>query len=666
MNEKIKKINRHELAVATIILFLFGLGLALGAPARYLAPAEMGIALLLWVIFRNTERRRNKELVQYIESVTYQSEAAQNNTMMNFPLPMVVYLLDSNRIVWGNQEFFSICGRKKPAVNVAITDLVPSYSGKWVTEGKKRCPGLVTLGARRYIVHGNMVRGKGEQGSTGSMGITYWMDVTDYDEIKQEYAASRPVVMLLVFDNYDEILRNATDRAKNDMQNLMEDKLAAWTDGKRGLLRRYGRDRYIFICERRYYDQLESAGFTILEDVRSLITSSGMHATLSIGTGCEGASLEENYNFASLSVDMALSRGGDQAVTRNRINFSFYGGSDSEVETRTQVKSRAMATALGSLMKESSSIYIMGHRYADMDTLGAAAGLCCIARKLGKKVRIVMDVENNACGSLLRELRAAREYSDIFVTGREALMAANSRSLLLVVDTNRAEQVESEALLQSVNRVAVIDHHRRASGYIVSAALTLSEQNASSACELVSELMRELVEPKDILSVESLALLAGIVMDTKHFSIRTGERTFEAAAFLRRTGAETDSVKRLLQSDYQATRSRCALIERAELYKEHICISVAEEPVNREIAAQAADELINVSGVEASVVLFPTEDGGVDISARSIGEINVQLLLERMGGGGNKAAAGAQLKNTTTDEVLKLLYEVLDSYLSEK
>ena len=665
MNKLMKKLGNSGSGVYIVCLFVFAAVTFLFFGEPYLAAAEALAAIILLVVGRIGRRQRQRELKQYIESVTYETEEARNSVMMNFPLPMVTFLLDSGRLVWGNQEFFTLCGRKKPTVDAYLTDLVPEYQGKWLLEGKKRCPELVEVNGRRYQVHGNIIRGQSGQQVSGSMGITYWVDVTDYDDIKREYAASRPVVILILMDNYDEIVKNASERVRTDLRNMVEDKLAQWLEGKRGLLRRYDRDRYMYICERRYYDQLVRTNFSIIDTVHSVVNSSGIHATISIGVGIEGASLEENFSFASMSVEMALSRGGDQAVIRDRMNFEFFGGRDSEVETRTKVKSRVVANALSSFIKDASTTYVMGHRYADMDALGAAVGVCCIARSYGKRVRIVMSDAPNACGAMIAELKKHKEYEDVFITPKEAMLQANSRSLLVVVDTNRPEQVEDEALLQTISRLVVIDHHRRAASYIENAALTFYEPYASSVCELMVELLEELDEQESIRPFEAEAMLSGIVTDTKNFTMRTGERTFDAAAFLRRVGADPVSVKRLLQNDYDSTVTRYSILERAQLYRDNICLAAVEQEVDRVVAAQAADEMLNISGIEASVVVYPTADG-VSMSARSIGSLNVQVLMEKLGGGGNKSAAAVQLRNITVDEGLEKLKTAIDEYLSEE
>ena len=663
MNKITKRLGDPGSRFYILCLYIFAAVTALIYHESYLALGEALAATALLLANMVLARRRRRELMQYIQSVTYETEAARDNAMTNFPLPMAAFFVDSDRLVWGNQEFFAICGRKEPSVDTLITELVPGFQGKWVLEGKSRCPGLVELDGRRYQVHGNLVRGQGEERVSGSMGVTYWVDVTEYDDIKKEYADSRPVVMLVLLDNYDELIKNVPERAGNDLRNQLEDQIVQWTDGMHGLLRRYDRDRYIFICEKRQFDTLKAGKFSVLDAVHKVVNTSGIHASVSIGAGLDGASLEENFNFAAMSVEMALSRGGDQAVIRNRMNFEFHGGRATEVETRTKVKSRVVANALGSFIKDASTTYVMGHSFADMDSLGAAVGICCVARAYGKRARIVLGSGPNACKSMLAELKKHKEYEDIFISPKDAMLQANARSLLVVVDTNRPEQVEDEALLQTIRHLVIIDHHRRGASYIENAALTFHEQYASSSCELVVELMQELVEQSDITRAEADALLAGIVTDTKNFTIRTGERTFEAAAFLRRMGADTIAVKRLLQSDMQNTVGRYAILEKSAIYRSNICLAVVDHEVDRVVAAQAADEMLNISDVEASVVLYPAGDG-VYLSARSIGSMNVQVLMEKLGGGGNQSAAAAQIKDVSVEDAENRLKAAIDEYLA--
>ena len=390
----------------------------------------------------------------------------------------------------------------------------------------------------------------------------------------------------------------------------------------------------------------------------------GLPASISIGLGVDAANFEEGYNFAALGIEMALSRGGDQAVIKDRFNFTFYGGRSKEADYRSKVRSRVTANSLMELIAQASHIFIMGHKNADLDAVGAAMGVACLCRKKGKKANIVLDLENNASRRLLQEVLQQPEYRDIFISGQDALLQCDNHSILIVVDTNRPDQVECKPLLEAISKVCVIDHHRRAADYINPVVVNLHETYASSASELVTELLQYAVESSDVLPIEAKAMLAGICLDTKFFNVRTGERTFEAAAALRRLGADTTEVKMLLQNDFQDTMAKYQIIKSARLYRQEIAIAALNSATNRVLAAQAADELLNISGITASVVMYPDGDT-VIISARSIGSANVQMILEPLGGGGNAATAGAQIKNSTVKEVLDRLVASIDKFYEE-
>lgn len=633
--------------------------------SRELAAAEAVVITGLMVFSVVRARKNRRELMQYIESVTYDAETAKNNTLLNFPLPMVVFKLNDDHIVWGNQVFFNLCGREKPVLGAKITSLIPDFTGKWLLEGKSQYPGLLAVGGRKYQVHGNIVRATEDSGSNDFMGITYWVDVTDYDDIRLEYHASRPVAALITLDNHDELVKNLTERQANDLRAAVDDKLIGWNEEARGYLKRFDQDRYLLVFEARALPAMIEDRFSILESVRTVVSPAGIHATLSIGVGYDGEGFAEDMSFASLGLEMALSRGGDQAVVKNRYNFEFYGGRGNEIETRTKVKARVTANALAELIADASQTFVMGHEFGDLDTVGAAAGVCCMARKLGRNAYIVIDPEKNAAKELIARLQEQPEYSQVFITPQDAILAADSRSLLVVVDTNRPEYVEDKNLLMACNRIAVIDHHRRAATYIQNATLTFHEPYASSAAELITELLQEVVDQSDILRAEAEALLAGMVLDTKSFTIRTGERTFEAAAFLRRAGADTTEVKKLLQRDLEHTVAKYAILQQARIYRDNIAVSVPEAPQDRIVAAQAADELLNITGVQASFVVYPAGDSSVSISARSIGDVNVQMILETMGGGGNRSVAAAQLPDTSLRDAVNMLFRSIDRFLDE-
>ena len=638
-------------AVATLLFKMY-----------YLAAAEGAVIIFLIIYSLLSRRRKEKQLAAYIESVTYDTENAKNNTLMNFPLPIAVFRLDDSRIIWGNDQFFAMCGATGTRLDASIADMVPQFSGKWLLEGKSQYPALLQVGGRKYQLHGNVIRSE-KPGDDGAVtGITYWVDVTEYDDVRVEYERSRPVPGIVVIDNLDELTRNQPDRVKNDLRDAVEDRLRQWCDGYNGILRRYDRDRYLVIFEKRDVDKMKQDKFRITEDMHQVENTNGIDASISIGLGEDAESLGEGLQFADMGIELALSRGGDQTVVKNRLSFEFYGGRGFEVEKRTKVKSRVMANTLAELVRDSSRVIVMGHRFADLDSVGAAVGVCCLARKCGVKVNVAIDLNNNAARLLLERMRREPEYKDVFISPAEAIARADGHALLVVVDTNRPEQIENSELLSGCNRVAVIDHHRVAATYIHNAALGFIEPYASSTCELITEILQEVAEQTDILRCEAEAMLAGIVLDTKSFSIRTGERTFDAAAYLRRCGVDTAEVKKLFQTDMQDTVARYKIMQSAALYK-NIAIAAPEEPQDRIVAAQAADELLNISGVDASVVAAPDGRGGVFASARSIGELNVQIIMEKLGGGGNRSAAAVQFTDMKLPDAVKKIYAAIDEYI---
>ncbi|MGN0980919.1 MAG: DHH family phosphoesterase [Candidatus Avoscillospira sp.] len=656
MNKKLSRLLEPGMGLYFVTLLLFAAA-AFAFRQYYLAGIEVLLTVLLFIYNRIASGRRKKALMTYIESTTASLGTAFKT---GSPFPMAVIKMSDSEIVWGNESFYQVSGLRDSFLHQKMEDVVPRFSTRWLAEGRTECPQDVEIQGRRYRVYGNLIRSEDEHASL-LLATLYLADMTEMFNVRDEYIRTRPIVTVILVDNYDELTNNLPDSAISSLDARINDRISDWCKDLGGLLRKYERNRYLLVFEAKDLGRLQENKFSILDEIRTITNPSGVAATVSLGIGKDGGSFEENFNFASLSIEMALSRGGDQAVIKDRYNFTFFGGRTKETERRTKVKARVIASSLTELVNQSSMVFVMGHRMADLDALGSAMGLVCICRKLGKTVRIVLDQENNAAKSLLQKLAELPEYDNLFVSGEDALLAADSRTLLIVVDTNRPDQVESKALLESVNRVAVIDHHRRAADYIEQVVLNLHEPFASSASELVSEILQYAVEPKDIQPMEAQALLAGIVLDTKKFSVRTGSRTFEAAAFLRRAGADTVDVMKLFQNDLDATVSRYQIVQAARLYRNEIAISALHYTATRTLAAQAADELLNIKGIMTSFVLFPDGDR-VIISARSIGEANVQVILEPLGGGGNAATAGAQIPGKTVMEVLKELVASIDKF----
>ena len=658
MNERIRKLVRTNTVAYILLLLLFAAVTAKISLA--LAIGEVAAALAVWYISHRRSKVVQQQLHQYEERIAGGADTAKNSNMLFAPMPMMVFNPENDDVLWANDLFTDLPGVGKDIFESRVRDVVEGFETHWIREGKSEFPGLFTWNGRRYRIFGCLSRPEGTD-HMGVLATTYWMDVTDLEHMRTTLAETRPVVAIIMIDNYEDLMSACPEGKRSAVRAAVEEKMDQWRGGSGALLMKSDRDRYLMVLDEARYEKFAAGRFSVLDDVRTVQAGEGVYATLSIGVGREAADFEALYKNAGLALEMALSRGGDQAVVKDQMNFEFYGGRAKTTEKRTKVKSRVMANALGDLMDDTEHVYVMGHKYADMDTLGAAAGICAIARKRGKAARIVLDMENNSVGPMLRKLRALPEYKDVFIGGGDAFLRVQPDTLLVVVDTNRPESVESEPLLESCNRVAVIDHHRRSSSYIEKMALNFHEPYASSASELVTELLGYLLETGDLLKTEAEALLAGIVLDTKNFTNRTGGRTFEAAAYLRRAGADTQDVQRMFQSDLESMIDRYAIIRRAVLYREDLAIAAIDEPCERVTAAKAADELLTLSGVQASFVFYPKDDG-VYISARSLGEVNVQVIVEALGGGGNSTSAGGQLPGVTVEQVCQKLQEAIDKY----
>ena len=659
MNKKISRILKTNVTLYMICLLLFVLA-AIPVDWR-LAVGEAALAILVYMVCRKRSRSTQQSLRQYLDRISGGMDSARSSNMLFAPLPMMVFSLYREEILWGNDSFLQLSGKGEELFDMRVDEIIPQFNMHWLVEDKRESPELVTWNDRLYRVFGAVSR-HGEMGqSEEPLATTYWMDVTELEQARQTLEMTHPVAAILMIDNYEELMTACPESKRSAVLAALEEKLNEWAAPSDGLLLGYDRDRFLFIFEEKDYTDYAEKRFDLLERVREVVAGDGVAATLSIGIGRDANSYVELFKYASMALEMALSRGGDQAVVKDSMNFEFYGGRSKAMEKRTKVKARVMASALGELIDDAKQVYVMGHKYADMDSLGAMVGISCIARKMGKRVQIVMDTENNAVHPVLRKLREMPEYQGVFISGEIAFLRVQPGTLLVVVDTNRPGSVESEELLETCNRVAVIDHHRRGSSYIEKMALNYHEPYASSASELVTELLQYLVEPTDLLHEEAEALLAGIVLDTKNFTNRTGGRTFEAAAFLRRRGADTQEVQRMFQSDLQSMISRYDIIRQAELYHEDIAIVALEEECDRVTAAKAADELLTLKGVQASFVLYKKENG-VYISARSLGDVNVQVIVEALGGGGNSTTAGGQLSDTTVGEVYGKLIAKIDQY----
>ena len=662
MSKKIIRGFRTNMTLYSLCLIAF---VAVTVPFEpLLALAEAVVAVLVILVGRRRNKMAQASVRQYMDRVSGGMDTARSSNMLYAPLPMLVFDVTTGEILWCNDMFMQLTAQKEKIFETAVDAVIPDFTYRWLMEGKQEYPEQFRWNDRIYRVFGALSRPEPEGGEQPTLATTYWMDITESEQMRQTLELTKPLLAILMVDNYEELMKACPENKRSALLAALEEQMNTWAAGTGGLLLGYDRDRYLFLFEEKDYTGFTESKFDVLEKVRQVQAGEGVSATLSIGVGRDEDSFEQLFKNASLALEMALSRGGDQAVVKDRVNFEFYGGRSKSTEKRTKVKSRVMANALGELIDDARQVYVMGHKYADMDSLGAAVGICCIARKRGKPCQIVIDTENNAAHPILRRLAEQPEYAGVTISGADAFIKCQPGALLVVVDTNRPESVESEEMLETCNRVAVIDHHRRGSSYIEKMALNYHEPYASSASELVAELMQYLLEPSDVLKCEAEALLAGIVLDTKNFTNRTGGRTFEAAAFLRRTGADTAEVRRYFQSDLPSMIQRYDIIRDAKMYHGDLAIAAVDKEVPRVTAAKAADDLLTLQGVQASFVLYKAGEG-VSMSARSLGEINVQLILEGLGGGGNSTTAGGYVPNSTVDQVHTRLLAAIDKYYQQ-
>jgi len=500
-DKKLSRLLKSNLQIYFICLLAFTLAAVTVSPT--LALAEGIATVALYAYFTQSGKSRRQSILQYIDNVTGNVETASKSNLVNSPLPIMVFRPDTGEVIWSNENFLQLAGVREHLFEMRIEDAAPEFPVQWLLEAKSECPDRVVMNGRRFRVYGSLVRAKGRSGEQNLVATTYWVDTTESDQLREAYDATRLVLAVLMVDNYEDLMKSCADAQRSAVLAQIDEKLSTWAAAGDGLLLKTERDHYLFIFEEQYYNHFVEEKFSILDAIRDIHVKEGVSPTLSIGVGLDAGGIPGLYKNATLSLEMALSRGGDQAVVRGRTDFEFYGGRAKTTEKRTKVKSRVMASALGELMADAEEIYVMGHSFADMDAVGAAAGVCCAARKLGRRAQIVIDWDHNAAQAVLERLKAQPDYAGVFVPPNEAFVKMRPGALLIVVDTNRPDLVESPKILDACNRVAVIDHHRRAASYIENAAFSFHEPYASSASELVTELLQYLIEPADLLREEA-------------------------------------------------------------------------------------------------------------------------------------------------------------------
>lgn len=596
--------------------------------------------------------RRNVSLA--VKSAKRVLTAEERHAFDEFALPVAV-VAPAGDIVWANEAFIStLCSGGEYLGQDVLRFIYPKTFRQVM--GEKGA--AVSYRGREYTVYG--VRAKDGF-------ILYFVDDTYFKAIHKEYREKKTVVGIAVFDNQEELIRNSPGGEDSRITAEVEAVLRRWAvEDMGGFIRRLSSGRYLVLTDDSHVEAAKQRRFRVLDDVREVKSASGMSATVSIGLGRGADTAAESERWSRQALDMALGRGGDQvAVKQQGDTYEFFGGQSKGVEKRDKVRTRVIAATLSDHVKASDRVFIMGHKNSDLDSVGAAVGMWAAIRKgLEKPANIVIHRGQTLATPLVDRVDAAYEDEHVFISPMEALQTATERSLLIVVDTHSVNFVESSELLERVPRIVVIDHHRMMVSHIKNALIFYHEPYASSASEMVTELV-QYIRGSAIDGVDAEALMAGIALDTKNFVLKTGVRTFEASAFLRRRGADTVTVKKLFSNTLDNYKQKAQLVSGAELYKGcAIATSNWDLDDMRIAAAQAADELLSIQGVRASFVLYRVGTD-VSISARSLGDINVQLILEEFGGGGHFTMAGAQIKNISMSDARRALVRALDVKLAE-
>ena len=623
------------------------------------------------IIYYSSKPRMANEIISFAT----QYAAVQKRLLNEFEIPYA--LLDySGKLLWSNEQFSELTGVDKN-YHKSITTLFPTITREFLQKTEENQNVRIEKEDKIFRLSVNRIYFDAiaedsklveMEGSDEFLTAIYLFDETMLEHYKTDNIEQEQVSALVYIDNYDEALESVEDVKRSLLIALVDRKVNKYFGNIDGLVRKIEKDKYFVVFKRKYLDTLKEDKFSILEDIKSVKVGNEMSVTLSIGVGICGDSYIENYEYSRNAIDLALGRGGDQVVLKEGDEITYYGGKAKQVERNTRVKARVKAHALREIMETRENVIIMGHSLTDVDSLGAAIGVYCAAKVLGKKAQIVVNGATTSVRPLMECFTSEKGYPvDLFIDSHQALEMVSRNTLVMVVDTNRPSYTECPELLKKTNSIVVFDHHRQSSEVIENPLLSYIEPYASSACEMIAEVLQYFDNGLKLESAEADCIYAGILIDTNNFMTKTGVRTFEAAAYLKRSGAEVTRVRKMLRNDMAAYKARAEAVRHAEVYRGAFAISVCpgenvESPTI--VGAQAANELLNIVGIKASFVLTEYR-GKIYVSSRSIDEINVQLIMERMGGGGHLNVAGAQLTECTLVQAKRMIQTTIDEMLEE-
>lgn len=619
--------------------------------------AAMGASI---IATHNIHKNRVNEMTEYLIDYTNSIENLSVSSIFNYPMPVVI-VNKAGRICWNNMRFYEAAGDSKLE---KISEYAPAFSMKDLEDDEQGILNAINfseIGKTYDVMYSELDE---ELFIDDAVYILYLIDTTDYNYLKTKYTDERPVVMMVQIDNYEEVSEKMDKLIKASMIAEIEKRLSKYAKDMNGLVLKYQDSKFLLMIEAKFLKKLEENKFEILEEVKEIQSTEDFFFTLSIGVGVYGKTITELYKHARGALDIALGRGGDQAVVKTKENVKFYGGNTKAVEKRTKVKARILSFALRQIIDQSSNVIIMGHRIGDMDSLGSSIGVHAMAKSRGKDAYIILNSVNFSLNNLYnRMMNEDDEYKDDVISSDQAYKLVDEDTVVIIVDTHKGSFTEDPELLSRINKKVLIDHHRRGEEYVNDAVLDYIEPYASSTCELVSEMISYMGDHIKLTKFEADALLAGMVVDTNSFTYRTGVRTFEAASYLRRQGADTIEVKELFSEELGFIQAKTDIIDRADVHYDDVAITYIEEDDENSLvlAAKVADDLLNVRGINASFILVNKGDY-IHISGRSMGKISVQLILEMLGGGGHLTMAGAQIQEKSIEQTKVMLLDAIKQY----
>ena len=626
------------------------------------------VFLLVMAYTYYANKKRKSEISETLQDLTLTVDTAAKSSLINSPFPLIILETNGN-VIWKSSKFISEFANID--INNYINDLLIDITNEIKNRKDKTDKDIVKqleIGKNYYKVLGKFVhsKNKDKRKETEYTIILYFLNETENQKLQKEYKDSKSCVSILMVDNYEETMLQLESEERPQVIAQIDKCIYEWTNQTNGILIKSDRDRYIYLFEQRYLENVKEDKFSILDKIKEITTKENVQFTLSIAVSNEGTTDKEKYKSAQAAMDIVLGRGGDQAVIRENEIYKFFGGRAQEVEKRTKVKARIIAHALENLIKDASKVMIMGHTNPDIDSMGSSMGIYRLAKSLNKNAYIIDSNNTTTLQNFKKSLEKEEEYEDILISKEVAIENVDKETLLVIVDTHKSTYVEAPELLEETDKIVVIDHHRRSADFIEKATLTFQEVYASSAAELVTELIQYAETKVELTTIEAESLYAGIMMDTKNFTFKTGVRTFEAAAYLRRCGVDSIRVKKWFQSDLASFNKIADIVKKAEIVNDTIAIAIyaKKEKDASLICAKAADELLTISDITASFVLGNLGDK-ICISGRSIGDINVQIILEKLGGGGHITLAGAQVEGMTMEETKQELMNRINEYFSE-